>query len=162
MEFLLQERPHIGHHLLPPQTGNALMYDITPTFRSERLSLPASLAQCVVQKREVRRRPAGIAEIPQQIVQVAAFDVFSLQQGVELARYPLPCRTLNALDGAEVRTVGQLRAWVARDGWSVLLRLRNVGRVSVAALKGCLRFPEVSGVTPTTGQRRPPPHLEEG
>jgi len=127
---------------------------LTITQVGELLGVSTTYARLLVSVAETYARRAGGLAVPDPASPGA--------QGVELARYPLPCRTLNALDGAEVRTVGQLRAWVARDGWSVLLRLRNVGRVSVAALKGCLRFPEVSGVTPTTGQRRPPPHLEEG
>jgi len=63
-----------------------------------------------------------------------------------LDSYELPVRTHNALRNAGVHTVGQLRAWVERDGWSALLQTKLVGRRTLAELRKLL--PDVTGPTP--------------
>ena len=61
-------------------------------IRRERRGCPTGLGQGVVQQCEIGRRPGGIAEIPEQIVHVAPFDVLTLQDRMEF-----PCQERGAV-----------------------------------------------------------------
>ncbi len=54
-------------------------------FRGQELSCPARLEQRIVQQLQVRFRPVRVAQVPEQVIYISAFQVRTLQQGVDLA-----------------------------------------------------------------------------
>jgi hypothetical protein len=80
-----QERAHIGDDLLPVNCLESVSHHPSPIVCCQRFSIPARLLQGIVEQSQVWCWPPWIAEIPQQVIDVTAFGVRSLENGVDLA-----------------------------------------------------------------------------
>lgn len=66
-----QKRAHVIHYALPFNCLESFAHDGAPIVLGQRFARPACLSQGIVEQIQVRRRPGGIAEIPEQIVEIA-------------------------------------------------------------------------------------------
>lgn len=71
----LQERAHVGNDSIPRDGLQSPMHSLPPVAFGHRFAAPPCLLQSVVEQDQIRHRPIGIAEKPQQVVEVSSLNV---------------------------------------------------------------------------------------
>jgi len=75
IESRLDEGAHIGQNVAPLQRSQALANQLPPVRFGEFSSRSVCLRQGMVEQNQVCRRPGWVAQIPEQVVNIAAFGV---------------------------------------------------------------------------------------